>query len=73
MLLQPFALSLYSVTQRNDGTGRRVSYGLKMTLRPAAAGVVMGVPTTVAFWGTYGKTVEVPFDLRDAPLVVGKK
>jgi hypothetical protein len=67
----PYPLTLTNIVQRFDATGH-LSYGFKFTLR-RRAGDALGEPKSVAFWGTYGKTVVVPFDLRDAPLVVGKK
>ncbi|HUR53543.1 MAG TPA: hypothetical protein VMZ71_05410 [Gemmataceae bacterium] len=68
----PYPLTATSITQRPDFTGQQMAYGFKFTLR-RRPGDDLGEAKSVAFWGTYGKTVVVPFDLRDAPLVAGKK
>ena len=50
----------------------RTGFGFKFLVRPVL-GKPSGDPKAVTFWGTTGRAVEVPFDLRGAPLAAGKK
>jgi hypothetical protein len=67
----PLTLVVQSITHRAPFGGQQ-ALGFKMLARPPV-GKPTGEPKAVTFWGTYGKTVEVPFTLSGAPLVVGKK
>jgi hypothetical protein len=69
---KPFTASPVTVTtSRTDPTGRHMSMNLRLSLTPTEKG--QGDPKAIAFWGTYHKPVEVPFTLKDVPLVGGAK
>jgi hypothetical protein len=66
-----FDATLASATNDFDHTGsRRIVMNLRLEL-PATKDAP-AAPTKVVFWGTYLKSVEVPFALKDVPLVGGK-
>lgn len=68
----PLSLTVQQITQRIMAPAGALTYGFRFSvLRPP--GKVVPLPKTITFWGTHGKTVEVPFDLRDAPIAAGKK
>lgn len=66
-----FDASLANAVNNFDGTGqRRIVLNLQLELPAVKDGPA---PAKVVFWGTYAKSVAVPFALKDVPLVGGTK
>jgi hypothetical protein len=66
-----FALALAHQESALDRVGRRIV--VKLTLELVAAKDGPTVPARVVFWGTVVKPVEIPFALKNVPLVGGAR
>jgi hypothetical protein len=69
---KPFILGLGGLSNSGFGAqGKQVCMQATLELYPDKDG--QGPPTTITFWGSYLKSVEVPVLLKDVPLSGGKK
>ncbi len=68
---KPYTLGLISGgSTRLDPTNKRLMHKLELELHPEKEG--HGPPSVVSFWGTHGKSVEIPVILKDVPLTGGR-
>jgi hypothetical protein len=67
---RPFTLGLSGMHSGFEAFGKRTILQPTLELHPDKAG--QGPPTTVTFWGSYAKPVEVPVTLKDVPLTGGR-
>lgn len=67
---KPYFASGSAQYRRLDPTGRRTVLSMKISLTPTRSG--QKPPSAVTFWATSGKPVEVPFTLRDVPVIAAK-
>jgi hypothetical protein len=67
---KPYTLGITSGINQFDPTGKRFVMKMRLNLYPDKDG--QGPPTTVTFWGTHARTVDLPVLLKNVPLTVGK-
>jgi hypothetical protein len=67
---KPFGLGLRSGSNQLEGNGNRITR--KMTLELVPDRDSNSPPTTITFWGTHSRQVEIPISLKDVPLTVTK-
>jgi hypothetical protein len=67
---RPFTLGLAGMHSGFEASGKRVILQPTLELYPDRDG--QGPPTTITFWGTYAKPVEVPVMLKDVLLTKSK-
>jgi hypothetical protein len=67
---KPYTLGLTSGANQFDATGKRFVMKMTLELHPEKQG--QGPPSTITFWGNHARSVEVPVQLKNVPLLVGK-